>query len=258
MSQIERFDAFISYRHTEPDSEIAGMLHKKLESYRLPKDVAKKIGRNRLTKVFRDDAELAVSDDLSEEISRALRNSDYLICICSPEYLESAWCRREIETFLQISDRKHVLLVLANGEPDNAFPKMLLYENVYRTNYDGTRTLVRLKAEPLAADCRGESTKDRKELVDKAVVRLVAAILGIRYDDLQQRQRKAEKIRWMRRAGIAFGVMLAIIGICIFFLIQLSQKNAIITQRYNDSLAQTSKNLLNDGRRMDAVYCSMQ
>ena len=256
MSQIERFDAFISYRHCEPDSEIAGMLHKKLESYRLPRDVAKKVGRNRLTKVFRDDAELAVSDDLSEEINRALRNSDYLICICSPEYLQSAWCRREIETFLQISDRRHVLLVLANGEPDNAFPQVLLYENVYRTNPDGSRTLVRLKSEPLAADCRGDNAKERKEHVDKAVVRLIAAILGIRYDDLQQRHRKAEKIRWMTRAGIAFGVMLAIIGICVFFLISLAQKNAIITQRYNDSLAQTSTNLLTDGRRMDAVYAA--
>ncbi len=32
MAQRVRYDAFISYRHTEPDSEIAARLQKKLES----------------------------------------------------------------------------------------------------------------------------------------------------------------------------------------------------------------------------------
>ena len=65
MSDHEKYDAFISYRHCLPDSEIASRLQKKLESFRLPKDFAKKTGRTRLKSVFLDEAELSVSDDLS-------------------------------------------------------------------------------------------------------------------------------------------------------------------------------------------------
>ena len=39
-----RYDAFISYRHCLPDSEIAERLQKKLENFRLPKAIIEKTG----------------------------------------------------------------------------------------------------------------------------------------------------------------------------------------------------------------------
>ena len=120
MSKQEKYDAFISYRHCLPDSEIALGLQKKLESFRLPKDIAGKTGKSNLKSVFLDQTELSVADDLSGELSAALLNSDYLIAICSPEYLKSQWCMREIRTFLDFKGRKKILLVLADGEPENA------------------------------------------------------------------------------------------------------------------------------------------
>ena len=68
MAKTGRYDAFISYRHCEPDSDIAAKLQKKLEGFRLPKEIAKKIGRTRLNRVFRDETEFAVSDDLTQAI----------------------------------------------------------------------------------------------------------------------------------------------------------------------------------------------
>ena len=35
-------------------------LHKKLENYRLPKDVDKQVGKSRLERVFRDDADIGI------------------------------------------------------------------------------------------------------------------------------------------------------------------------------------------------------
>ena len=43
-----RYDAFISYRHCFPDSEIAQNLQKKLENFRLPKAIIEKTGKKRL------------------------------------------------------------------------------------------------------------------------------------------------------------------------------------------------------------------
>ena len=131
-NQSLHYDAFISYRHSPLDQKVAAALHRKLENYTLPKAVAKKIGKNRLERVFRDKAELSVSSELSEAINEALIHSDYLIVICSPRLPESVWCMKEVETFLKLKGRDHILLVLIEGEPEDSFPEILLYEDVIR------------------------------------------------------------------------------------------------------------------------------
>ena len=68
MAKTGKYDAFISYRHCEPDNEIASRLQKKLESFRFPKDIADKVGRTKLSRIFRDETEFAVSDDLTKAI----------------------------------------------------------------------------------------------------------------------------------------------------------------------------------------------
>ena len=40
-----RYDAFISYRHSELDSFVAKNIHKSLETFKVPKAVAKKSGK---------------------------------------------------------------------------------------------------------------------------------------------------------------------------------------------------------------------
>ena len=77
MAKTVKYDAFISYRHCEPDSDIAAKLQKKLEGFRLPKDIAKKLGRTRLNRVFRDETEFAVSDDLTQAIVVYSINYEY-------------------------------------------------------------------------------------------------------------------------------------------------------------------------------------
>ena len=270
MAKTGRYDAFISYRHCEPDSDIAAKLQKKLEGFRLPKEIAKKLGRTRLNRVFRDETEFAVSDDLTQAIDEALANSDYLIAICSPEYLKSPWCRKEIESFLRLHDRKHVLLVLADGEPMEAFPPEILYDDIYKIGADGRPYWAKVPREPLAADCRGGSAKERNPKIEKTTLRLIAAILGIKFDDLQQRHRHEQYKHTRNRVLIVFGVMAAFLAVCIGFLFriagqnveilkqneEIARQNEIITLKYADTLAATSDNLLRDSKRMDAVYAA--
>ena len=270
MAKTGRYDAFISYRHCEPDSDIAAKLQKKLEGFRLPKEIAKKLGRTKLNRIFRDETEFAVSDDLTQAIDEALANSDYLIAICSPEYLKSPWCRKEIESFLRLHDRKHVLLVLADGEPMEAFPPEILYDDIYKIGADGRPYWAKVPREPLAADCRGENAKERNPKIEKTTLRLIAAILGIKFDDLQQRHRHEQYKHTRNRVLVVFGVMAAFLAVCIGFLFriagqnveilkqneEIARQNEIITLKYADTLAATSDNLLRDSKRMDAVYAA--
>lgn len=86
-----KYDAFISYRHAEPDSFVAETLHKQLESFKLPGNVARsrtaqaEMVKTRIQRVFRDKEELPLVTNLADPITEALENSEYLIVIYSPQ-----------------------------------------------------------------------------------------------------------------------------------------------------------------------------
>ena len=100
--ELMRYAAFISYRHTDLDMFVASELHKYLETYKPPKAALKNSTRGRIQRVFRDQEELPLVSNLEDPIIEALRESEYLIVICSPRIKESAWCKKEIETFIQM------------------------------------------------------------------------------------------------------------------------------------------------------------
>ena len=153
-----KYDAFISYRHTDPDGYVAKTLHKKLETFRIPKSVVKKhnLKSRRISRVFRDEEELPLEGSLNDSINIALQNAGKLIVICSPRLQESVWCQKEIDTFISLHGRDNVVLVLVEGEPEQSFPRQL--------TFDGEKII-----EPLAADVRGQ---DKKEINKKMEARL--------------------------------------------------------------------------------------
>ena len=250
------YDAFISYRHSELDSFIAENLHRKLENFKLPKSVIPRIksGKTRIERVFRDVDELPLSEDLSDPISKALKNSDYLITICTPRYPQSRWCMKEIEVFLQTHTRDHILVVLAEDEPVNSFPEILCYDDVKMTDENGKTVTVRREVEPLAADTRGENKKEILKAMNTAVIKICAAIFGLNYDELRQRHREQK----LRRMAAVFGsIGAAVLAFAIFAtiaLIKISRQNVTIKNNLAASMANVSGQLLEDGRRLDSIY----
>lgn len=252
-----RYDAFISYRHLEPDSYAAELLHKKLESFKLPKSVLKKHPDlpKKINRVFRDQEELPLAADLAQPITNALRNSDNLIVICTPKLKESKWCLKEIETFINFHGRDHIFTVLVEGEPEESFPDILLHDE------NGN------DVEPLAADFRGADHKEIKKKVDKEVLRLIAPMYGLNYDDLKQRHREQRLHKIIAAGGVLLALTTAI-GIYFAFTAyhirqqantieaqkEKIQKQAIdIEKKYQTTLSGISETLMSDGRRKDAV-----
>src|SRR6185295_4882120 len=98
-----RYDAFISYRHVEPDRRWAKWLHTSLETYRVPKQLVQQRGvAPRIKRVFRDEEELPASADLNQEIEAALRESRFLIVVCSPRVVQSLWVNKEVLRFREM------------------------------------------------------------------------------------------------------------------------------------------------------------
>ena len=231
------YDAFISYRHNELDMEIAKKVHKGLETFKVPKSVQKKTGKKKIQRVFRDQEELPIGSDLGHNITTALENSSWLIVICSPRLPQSYWCLTEIETFIKMHDRDHVLAVLVEGEPDESFPEILLKDE------NGN------PVEPLAADVRGATKKERNKKFQTEIIRLCAPLLGVNYDDLRQRHRERRMKKIIALSSTA-AVLVAALGIS--FGIYNANKVREIKENQSRFLAETSADVLATGDREDA------
>ena len=94
---MEHYLAFISYRHARADQHVSSLLRRYLENFHLPPSCGIPARR----RVFRDTDELPTSTDLGADIENALENSEYLIAVCSEEYVQSKWCLREIDLFIE-------------------------------------------------------------------------------------------------------------------------------------------------------------
>ena len=211
--------AYISYRHTPVDMEAAIAIQHQIEHYHIPKKLRKN-GKARLGMVFRDTDELNISPDLSQSLREALDHSEYLIVLCSPQYKESVWCRQEITYFLEHHDMDHVLPILVNGDPYEAFPDELLRRSVV----DGKEVI----SEPLAANVAGETIKELKQNIKREKLRIVAKLLNCHYDDLVQRQKHYERQKKIAVIGTAFAALLA-------FIVMLLVKNAQVNSRYQEA-----------------------
>ena len=222
-----KYDAFISYRHTEPDMFVAKKVHKALETFKVPRKIRKTSGKKKIERVFRDQEELPIGSDLGNNIEAALEASEYLVVICSPRTKQSDWVLREIDTFIKMHGRDKALAVLVEGEPSDSFPEALL------TDENGN------PVEPLAADVRGASNREISKKLKTECMRLAAPILGCTYDDLRQRHRERKMRKYFAIAigvatlGLAFGIYNAMVAR------ELNAKNLEITKQNEEIAAQS-------------------
>lgn len=272
-----KYDAFISYRHTELDIYVAENLHKQLESFRLPKNLVKdrKVnGKTKISRVFRDRDELPLASDLADPITNALSNSEFLIVICSPRLIESLWCKKEIQTFIEMHGREHVLAVLMEGEPKDSFPDELCFTTIEDIQEDGTVIERQKSVEPLAADVRGKNKKEILKLIKSEVLRLAAPMFECGYDDLKQRHREQKLKRIVTASLIASTVclLIGIISTTMALRIQkqkeeiriqsekIAQQSEEISIQYTEALKENARNtadialrLLEEGDRRGAI-----
>lgn len=204
-----RYQAFISYSHA--DERWASWLHRRLESYSPPRHL---IGQQtevgavpkRLAPVFRDREELASASDLGDKLTDALAHSNALIVICSPAAARSRWVNEEILSYKRLGLAHRVFAIIVDGEPnhpaDECFPPALRFQ------LDRQGQVTDQPAEPIAADAR--TGKDGRRV---ACLKLIAGLLGVGFDDLQQRELHRRQQRFALVAAASFAGMLVAFGL---------------------------------------------
>ncbi|MTV48853.1 TIR domain-containing protein [Heliobacillus mobilis] len=245
------YDAFISYRHTDLDIAVAKKLHRVLENYRIPRSIAKQTGIKKINRVFRDQEELPASGNLSENIQTALKNSRYLIVVCSPNTPMSKWCCQEIETFRSLHGNDRILSILIVGEPDDSFPHVLRFHNVVEQKPDGTYTETEKEVEPLAADIRGKDLNDMWKKLKVEKLRLLAPMLGVTFDDLKQRHRE-QFIKNIVGITLASSLFFAAFGGFSLFQSNVIAAQSLQLQRSNEEISQKNIELENINQKLKA------
>lgn len=189
-----RYDAFISYRHLPGDMAAAQTLQKLLEKHKITViQNGKKIQRK--LHIFRDQTELPTSGNLGEDIREALRESRYLIILCSPQLMESRWCMEEIAYFKHLCNdsNSRILPLLTDGEPEESFPEAIRWDTRRVPGQDGTMSYIRIETEPLGADIRAATRRKQLHRLKTEYYRIAAPILGCRFDDLYRRAQRAKR-----------------------------------------------------------------
>ena len=209
-----RYSAFISYNHK--DRGWAAWLHRELERYRLPQALIGRqsplgpLGRH-LPPVFQDREELAASTNLADSVREALNDAATLIVICSRSGAASHWVNEEVRAFAALgrADRIQCLLV---PEADEAAPTAHPESELFPP------ALLELGGEPLAADAR--KTGDGKR---NAFLKLLAGVIGVRYDELRQREQLRRQKRLLALAAAASVGFLVMTGLAASALVSRAQ-----------------------------------
>lgn len=193
-----RYKSFISYSHR--DETWGKWLQRALESYRVPRRLVGGQGRfgpvpARIAPVFRDREDLSSAADLSSSVKEELAASETLVVICSPAAAASRWVNEEVRFFRELGRGDRILALIVDGDPPSSDPEQACFPAALVEGEGGAAF------EPLAADAR--KWADGKSM---ARLKLVAGILGIRLDDLRQRDMQRKHRLWMISAGGAAAV----------------------------------------------------
>lgn len=215
------YDAFICYKHGALDTAAALRLQKNLESFRPPMGISKK--KHPFRNVFVDEGELASCPDMGAAIHTALKNSRYLIVICSPDTPVSKWVDKEIKEFSELHGRDRILAVIISGDRDSSFP-------------DGLKGTDDAVGEVLAASAIGKNRRAvLRNLGLDALLKIASAMLGVTYDSLKQRK-KIHVFRNITMISVSMAVLLSL-----FFMYVLYQSHLIREQYLKTQISQARR-----------------
>jgi sugar lactone lactonase YvrE len=276
--KIYKYVAFISYRHIQPDFEIASQIHKAIENFKVPKELDPH-GKYKDMRVFRDREELTTKD-LSESLDEALRESEYLIIICSRKTPDSPWCTREVEEFKKYHEDSKIIPILIEGEPYESFNEEL--QNLKSVFIDDKGEEQVRDLELLAADLRPDEVKKldfvgyeylekndkakfeslRKEslkiLKQSEIYRIMATILGVNFGDLKQRH-KERRLRTIIASTVAAALILLAFGISMTNLyFQAERAKQTATQQTSMMVLKSADTAISEGNRAFSLLVSKE
>lgn len=226
MENEKEYYAFISYKRE--DERWAKWLQYKLEHYRFPTNLN---GRTDLPKnirpTFRDVTDINPGL-LSEEINKALQNSQWLIIVCSPRSAQSPWVCKEAQTFIDLGRADHIVPFVIEGTPFSNNPTTECYPEAL-LNLTGSNELLAANLNEMGRDA--------------AAIKVVSRMFGLKFDSLWQRHLRERKLK---RFFIAICGMIVLI-VASLVSIGWKNKNDILLENKARYIGEVASRLLEEG-----------
>ena len=179
--------AFISYKHE--DMRWAKWLQQQIETYRLPGIIRKQAPHlpKHIRPVFRDQTDISTGP-LLQNLRQELQDSRFLIVLCSPAAAKSEWVNREVQHFIDMGRADRIIPFVVAGTPNAANPEEECFPAILR---GAERSMLGVSVPELGKE--------------KAFVKVVAKLLGLKFDQLWDRHRRRQ-----RRQRLFRGLMAAV------------------------------------------------
>lgn len=225
-----KYFAFISYKREGTDEKVANWIHNKLEKYPYPKELVEKENApddaDRIRKIFIDTKELPVTDkDFTYRINECIKNSRYLVVVCSAKSAQSQFVEREVEYFLSThnNDTDKILPVFIDSVDENHLPLALRNKDILNRNC------------PIYKSALGE----RNEINLYCFYHIVSFLLKVEFNKIydryllysQKKKKEQNILKWLFYS--MFIAIIFFLGIWIYnqYRIVLKQKEIISKQK---------------------------
>nr|VFJ63201.1 MAG: TIR domain-containing protein [Candidatus Kentron sp. DK] len=222
-----RFTAFISYKHVS-STGFAAQLERALKGYAKPL-----LARPR--RIFRDEKHFAPGIDLPRLIEEALKDSEFLLLLASPESARSPWVQDELDLWCRVLKRQERLIVILLGGD------IKVDSESKQIDWSGTDALPpfmeqHLATVPLYLDLRKLARLEDISLDDPDFKRAINGIAA-RFRGIDPNDMLGEEIRQYRRnlrlrnGAVAALAMLTILSGTFWFLADSARREAIASKR---------------------------
>ena len=189
----------------EEDSSIANQLADSIRRYKLPSGTVLPDRGLDYRRVIVD----VSGKPLDDETRAVLDSSRCLAVLCSPETKNSSSIQEHISFFRNTGNDKNIIAVIVRGEPADSFPASFIEKKTVRKILPDMTVIERVETiEPVASDLRADTPSRAKEVMNYETVRIIASLLGLHPDDLEQRHR-------MRRRKAIITLVSVIASVCI-------------------------------------------
>ena len=187
------------------DASVANKLADSIRRYRLPSGTVLPDSSLGYRQVFVDVSGRPIDDEARD----LLDHSRYMAVLCSPETRTSQFVLDRLAYFRESGKEENIIAVIVRGEPADSFPESFIEKKTVQKILPDMTVVERVETiEPVASDLRAETRSRWKEVLSYETVRIIASILGLHPDDLEQRHR-------MRRRKAAITLVTVIASVCI-------------------------------------------
>lgn len=192
------------------DASVANKLADSIRRYKLPSGTVLPDSSLDYRRVYVE----VSGNDFDDKACEILDSSRFLAVLCSPETRTSTFVLDRLAYFRETGKGNNIIAVIVRGEPAESFPDSFIEKKTVQKILPDMTVVERIETiEPVASDLRAETRSRWKEALSYETVRIIASILGLHPDDLEQRHRARHRRAVMTLVSVIAAVCLAAAGI---------------------------------------------